>query len=262
MKPINIIGAGMAGSLMAKLLRKNKIRYRIFDANKPGAASKISENLVGLKWYKDEAKDLKESMLILRELVPTRLINGKFLHVLTGDLLEHEYFPAKIILKPEGAVDEQTGIGYEGFNLVCAGVWTTDITDLEVQAIAGHGLIMPGQTSEEKILSYRPFKFNKFFNRSLSEIQYSNSLETKAGTYMKFKDKFRAEIYENATKFTNLDWSGATYQYGYRPKTFTHNNLMIENGIIITGGRAQGLFRYPLQCNSALEFIKRNKKFL
>jgi len=256
--PINIIGAGMAGSILAKLFRKEGIKYNIFDSEEPNRASRMSENLIGLRWYQNEKPLVRRSTEILKSIVPTRLINGLYLHVYTDHLLEADYIKGKAIPDSDGV--NCNNVHFRGFNIVCAGAYSGLITSTKVSYSVGHGIIYRGSVDKEIISPYRPFKFDKLINRNPNEAWYSNSLEVTPETYAKHEDRYMKDLLESSKKFTNL--SAKEVCVGYRPKTLSHNNFMTNNGILVTGGRTQGMIRYPIQCEQVVNFIKDQKRFL
>lgn len=267
MNPINIIGAGMAGSILAKLFRKEGIEYRIFDCKMPGAASQISENLIGVNWYKNMKTEVRDALEILKSIVPVRVIQAGTQtahHVYTQDLLETNFINAEMKLFPGGAMDVNTGEEYTGFNIVCAGVWSKLLDQsIDVDEIVGHGLIYPGATPIEQIKPYKPFRFEKLINRNPWQTWFSNSLSVSARTYQANREKYTDELFEAAAKNPNLLGRGAgEYRHGYRPFTSSHNNLMIPGGMVITGGYKSGMLYYPLQCKQAVEWVKNQAEFL
>lgn len=271
MKVINIIGAGMAGSILAKMLKKEGIEYRLFDAKREGAASQISENLIGESWYKNEQPLVRESIATLESLVPVRRFHSgghNYLHVYKDDLLERDFinadcmpFPFGVVATPGDGPDFHSST-YPGFNVICAGYWSRFISNIDVSWNVGHGLLYKDPVFFEKIRLYRPFKYQKLINRNKGEAWYSDSLEVNWRTYHGNKEKYITKLLESAKNFSTLDPAAATYKVGYRPTTLSHNNYMITNGIVITGGRTQGMIRYPHQCAVAVDFIKRQYKFL
>lgn len=265
MNPINIIGAGMAGSILAKLLRKEGIEFRLFDARKVGRASMVSENLIGVNWYKNQKDEVRKALTILKSIVPVRIIEAGTQtahHVYTNDLLEQAFINSEVELTNRGVRDPGTKVVFEGFNIVCAGVWTRYITNVQVQGVVGHGLIYQKATQIETIKPFKPFRFEKLINRNVNETWYSNSLAVNEETYFKHGVKYQQELFDDAKKFANLNLGVGTYATGHRPLTSSHNNLMIQGGMVITGGYKSGMLYYPIQCQMAVDFIKDQARFL
>ncbi len=254
---INIIGAGMAGSILAKLLRKDGIEFNIFDNECPGRASIISENLIGKTWYEKELT--KESLEILRSIVPVREIkSGKFeaYHVYTKDLLEQEYIKAEAMPMQGNltiAYKSNQTAEFQGINVICAGIWTPTIADVKVTESVGHGLLFGGQ-HEESISLWAPFRYQKLIQRNPNEIWFSDSMSVSRKTYQKNPDRFINALLNKSRKFPNL--LHGTYCVGYRPVTDGHVNLKVPNGYVITGGNKAGLLHYPIQCKQLIETLK------
>jgi hypothetical protein len=256
---INIIGAGMAGSIMAKLLRREGIEFNLFDCKKPGRASIISENLIGVKWYKDQKKLVDYSLAILKDIVPVRLIKGPnpAWHVYTKDLLEQNFIEGEAIPSTDGV--HCHGQFYRGLNIICTGSWAPGVTASSL----GHGIIMDGPVEEEVIMKYKPFRFQKLINRNPDESWYSNSLAIKPENYKKRPNQLMNELFDDLRKFPNLITRNKTYVWGLRPVK-DHETVYTKQGIVITGGNKSGMVYYPAQCAKVIydvhQYIQRNLK--
>lgn len=263
--PINIIGAGMAGSILAKLLRIEGIKFRLFDAGKPGAASQVSENLIGINWYKSQKELVRESLSILKSIVPVRIIeagNNTAHHVFTSELLEEPAYKTEVSRIDKCGLTTSSGDYFPGFNIVCAGIWSRLLTTVDVQGYVGHGFIFQKPTPTEWIKPYKPFRFEKLINRTPNETWYSNSLSVTTKTYAENKERYIQELAADSEKIANLNLGVGVYAHGIRPLTASHNNIMIDGGMVITGGYKSGMLYYPIQCQSAVNWIKNQQQFL
>lgn len=279
---INIIGAGMAGSIVAKLLRAEGIPFQIYDCKKPSAASQISENLIGLNWYKAQQEMVEKSLSILRSIVPVRKIEAgrnSAWHVYTNDLLEKDFRYSKAVPHGEGIIETPLRVDdgrliegddefIPGFNIVCAGFWTKAITGIETEGIVGHGFILKGHSlNTELIANYKPFRYEKLIHRTADEVWYSNSLSVSRKTYNENFQRYYEELLEGAQRFTKLDINQmikkgtCEYRTGIRPMAATHENIRIPNGLVITGGYKSGMLYYPIQAVQAVDYIKQNVKW-
>lgn len=250
----------MAGSIFAKLCRKEGIEFNLFDKEMPGRASIVSENLIGKSWYKGEEELVQSSLEVLRSIVPVREIGGKTpaWHVYTNDLLEQSYIKADAVPMDGHLTIAYHGnqtADYPGINVICAGVWTPHITDVEVDISVGHGLMFKG-VHPEHIKLWAPFRYEKLIQRNPDELWFSDSVATSKKLYEKNVLKHIQNLYDKSAKYPNL--KDGKYWYGYRPVMKEgHVTIIRPNGYVITGGNKAGMLHYPTQCKNLLETIKK-----
>lgn len=259
MKIVNIIGAGMAGSILAKLLRKEQIPFRIFDCKKEGRASVISENLIGTTWY--TAEERKQALDILNSIVPIRFIesNTKAHQVLVNDLLEQDVINEEVRNLYEDGLETSGSIAF-GINVDCRGVWADHPN---VTAMTGHGLYYTHLKQDEFIVGWKPYRHAKLVHLTPRRMWFGNSLVVKLETYNKNKQKYKDELDQAAVIDFNLpiecnQYTGVEYWFGHRPKTPEQKVIENVNGYVMTGGYKSGLVAYPIMAQQLIQTLKRN----
>lgn len=244
---INIVGAGMAGSILARILHREGIEFKIFDSLKKGRASFVSENLIGFDWYE---KDRREAALsILKTIVPIRTIesNGKkYYHVYRSNLLigsDHVIVGEAEFLKDGVFCNNEF---FQGTNIDCRGVWSPNqITKV------GHGFFSSVKQLEW-IKEYKPFRLLKFIEHSPGVMWFSNSMDVLLKTYNKESPKFVDELHEIRSK-NNIIWSN--YEFGYRPQ----GEIGIKKqpyGYQMAGGYKSGMITYPIVATELIKLMK------
>jgi len=251
----NIIGAGLAGSILAKFMRMADIPFRLFDAGYPNSASAVAENLVSEKW-----ENGLEGLRQLERIVPIRDI-GKMKHVYREDVLETNYMKAEVVRHVNGCFKPHTNTLYTGKNIYCTGVWTKFLVPtMVVVPILGHGLSLGGQTKDEFIEPYKPFRDLKYINDTRNTRWFSNSLAIKPENYNEFHKNELLRLYK-AAKQSEGFYEGYTLESfvktGLRPKLLPGKSHHYEP--VITGGYKTGLIQYAIRANQIVELIK-NKK--
>ena len=123
----NIVGAGLAGSMLAKDFDNKGIEYRIFDARLPFAASIISENLFSDTWLKDVSY-IKNSLDFIHDnyKVEKRTFLGKttkkdLYHLPIPQVLKSDYINEEVLEATKEGVRTAKNF-YRGINIICAGL--------------------------------------------------------------------------------------------------------------------------------------------
>lgn len=142
---ICIIGAGLFGSMTAKLLRSLDFDVLLVDSNEPQAASKCSFGLWRDGWISKELREKVDTSLeIIREFVEIKQINlfdvdknaeSLFYKIDVSQILNEQTMfgkvvalsDDKIIVSPNDKPLQQVEIAPKIATFVCAGVFTTEV---------------------------------------------------------------------------------------------------------------------------------------
>lgn len=263
----NIIGAGLAGSMVAKELGKNGMPFRVFDCNEKYAASKFSENLFSPTWLKG-VPYIDSSVSYLKKNYPieTRELT-------TGTSLQNVYhIPVDKILVTNTINKKVTKIVnggcycgseyYVGINIICAGYFTKELIQVKnLDSLTGHGLIFePTETNlmvKQTMRHYRPYTHEKVLLLSDGRIWYGDSTTILHKNYIKQKEKY---INETLLRAKKIGLSGkCLIKYGARPfindktKKNGYYKKINDSNYVVTGGWKDGLVIYPYLVSKLLK---------
>lgn len=262
---INIIGAGMAGSLMAKILREADVTFKIFDAGLAQSASRIAENLIGVRWYQEDRELLDRAMKILDRLgIKKHKISQGVNMTYQYDrdsLLEPSFIKSEVEVVKDGVMQPVSSvfgnvepIFHQGFNIICMGVWDKKLV---VKPVVGIGVEFHGQTDNEYVRGFMPYRQEKLVNVTSNKYWYSQSLSVAAGTFEKKKKQYMDQLTDRMPE--DLKKQHGLLMIGLRPKfpiNVPHENVWGDNWVRINGGYKSGLVNYPVQCEDVLKGLK------
>lgn len=267
---VNIVGAGLAGSILKRVLDQNKIKNRIFDMEKPWRASIISENIFSLSWmgtlgntvFKNGLKTLESVTNIGNIKFKTKAGHNTVLHVHPDNILVKDYLKG-FCLTSTNCV-EMDGKKYPGLVVDCRGYWTP-IEDEEMLGLAGQGLFIKGKLSGDPIMNFvAPYVHQKLFQWDDKRVWYGDSTCIEFGKYFPKKKFYTNRCMERADALLNQEYgwpsSRAIYKpvYGVRPTVKgKKGHLVFKDGFIInTGGWKCGLIIYSDHAQKILKHIQ------
>ena len=261
----NIIGAGLAGSMLAKDFDNKCIEYRLFDARLPFAASIISENLFSDTWLKD-VPYIKKSLDFIHDNyeVESREFNGKNVckkihHLPIPNVLKKDYINERVIeVNLEGAKTENNY--YKGINIICAGFLAKKLFNLpNLDALSGHGFFFKSNNKKDYINTYRLYTHEKIMRWHNDYMWYGDSTAIRHANYIK-----KQKHYINAS-LQRLKNNGInTYDkivFGSRPMNVRNprEGMLLKvnkNNIIMNGGWKDGLVIYPYLISKIYKWLK------
>lgn len=255
----NIIGAGLAGSIVAKELDKKKLFYRIFDCNEKFAASKISENLFCVTWLKgvpyikSSIDYLQNNYNVEKRSLVTNASTQIVFHIPVDKILVSNYINKKVTKLTDNGCYCGSEF-YGGVNIICAGYFTKELLPIKnLESLTGHGLIFEANQNnllvKETMRHYRPYTHEKVIKISGGRIWYGDSTTILHDNYIKNQDKYIRQTLIRAKK---IGLSGKyIIKFGARPfindetKKFGYYKQVNKNNYVITGGWKDGLVIYP-----------------
>lgn len=261
----NIVGAGLAGSMLAKDFDNKGIEYRIFDARLPFAASVISENLFSDTWLKDVGY-IKSSLDFIHNnyKVEKRVFLGKtstteLYHLPIDEVLKSDYINEKVIEANLEGVRTQSGF-YKGHNIICAGFLAKKLFNLPyLDALSGHGFLIKQPSIQDYINTYRPYTHEKLMNWHDGRVWYGDSTAIRHKNYMKKQSNY---IQNSIARLKALGIeSYDQIVFGARPMNIKNprEGMLIrlnKNNIILNGGWKDGLVIYPYLISKLYDLIK------
>lgn len=261
---INIIGAGLAGSILKRHLDNLKIESIIIDCEKEWRASNKSENLFSKTWSKTLGSDVVtngievlESIVEIQSILfKTSASTNNTLYVPIKNILISDYIKDEILkIEQEGCYSKDNF--YPGMTVVCTGYWARKLIEEKMIGLTGQGLIFNGTWESEPIMNFvSPYVHQKIFQMDEGKIWYGDSTCIQYGSYIAKQDfyvercKQRAEVYG----LTNP----VEVAYGIRPwvKGFKGYLNRYDNIIVNTGGWKCGIIIYSNQAKIIAKWIQ------
>lgn len=231
MKTINVIGAGLAGSIVTHVLREQGHTVRVFDDDDKCSASRASSNLFIRHWLKRFMdRGAGNGVDIIERLFPDEC-DEPFSKGLGYAMKVRHIAQRHIIVRTDvaGTVDEILDSGvkikgcsteFEGPTVVCTGwrakelVEGCDVTIKVGQCTFWEGTIEPGQAS---ISMLSPYRHQKFYQFAPDVIYYSDSVALSLESYCKRREELVKTSIERARKFVGPDAKMIEMKVGYRP---------------------------------------------
>ncbi len=266
---VNIVGAGLAGSLVARLLRIKDYEVRIFDDHDPHAASPASSNLFIDHWLKKfSANEARNGVRVIEQLFSQGQIENPFetgmgyamkvRHIPQRHVLVKPHITDKVIEVTDNGVITNVN-GYTGKTIVCTGYRGGELIDgMDLDIKVGHCFFFSGQLDEVKsrLAIISPYKHEKLYQYDEGVIYYADSVALKLSSYEKRKEELRSKTMNRARKHIG-DAALLQFKVGYRPmmKGYDFGRLQQHNKNIwsINGGGKNGLIAYA---DLADQFLK------
>ena len=261
----NIVGAGLAGSMLAKDFDNKGIEYRIFDARLPFAASIISENLFSDSWLKDVSY-IKNSLDFIHDNyeVEKRTFLGKttqkdLYHLPIPQVLRSDYINERVLEATKEGVRTAENF-YKGVNIICAGLLAKKLFKLPyLDALTGHGFFFKRDNVKDYINTYRPYTHEKLMNWHDGSIWYGDSTAIRHNNYLKKKLHYISESKKRLEQLGIKDYDKLVF--GARPMNIKNprEGMLIKinkNNIILNGGWKDGLVIYPYLITKIYKWLK------
>lgn len=232
---INVVGSGMAGSLVARVLREKGYDVVVIDNNDMFSASKASSNLFISHWLKKfTATEADNGVKVLRRLFGEGQIEKPFAQGL-GYAMSVEHIPQRYLLvEPDvresviAVVDEGvrllTGEFLPGPTIVCTGygattkmIMETRITDIQIKV--GHCYLFRGrlERDQSRIALVSPYTHEKLYQFDEDTIYYADSVAVKEQTYWANQKKFLDRSVARFEKHLGKGMMIKEFRIGYRP---------------------------------------------
>lgn len=274
-KAINIVGAGIAGSITHDLLLRAGYTVRLFDDVDPCAASRASSNLYVDHWLKKffhDGFDVDQGLNITKQLygsVSEQPFEGGVAEALKVRRIPHQALlrspsvTARVTaVRPDG-VTTQEGRFYPGRTVVCAGYRAPELINLPgMEVKVGHCVIFRGRLNpgEASLNLVAPYKHGKLFQMDLDHIYYADSVALKLKSYQKRETEVRARTVERAERALGRRLPIVAFHVGYRPivpgHPFGHLDQPMENVWTVNGGGKNGIVAYALLADKLRRILK------
>ncbi len=282
----NIVGAGLAGSMLAKSFDNHDIEYRIFEAQLPFAASKISENLFSDTWLKDVSyiKDsldwihdnykVEDRCFFTYQNLDEQKKKLKYLyHLPIPEVLKTGCIAEEVLEATKEGVRTAQNF-YKGMNIICAGLQAKKLFKLpHLDALTGHGFFMResklrlsgvlgGRSGryENYINTFRPYTHEKIMRWHDGYIWYGDSTAIKHNNYIKKQNYYISESKKRLKKLGITEPDHIVF--GARPMNIKNKRggMLVKinsNNIILNGGWKDGLVIYPYLISQIYKWLKK-----
>lgn len=254
----------MAGSILARHLDKEKIPYKIYDAEKRWRASPISENLFSLSWAKTLGSEVVQTgVKSLEEIVPISSINFKtkaghnsVLHVHPDDILVKNYERRTVVVNQWLDHASVPIAGSNDIVVDCRGFW---VWVKNMVGLTGQGLFIRGTLEQEPIMNFvAPYTHQKLFQWDKKRIWYGDSTCIKHELYVNRRESYVYRCIQRAGKLLTFMPDEVEVVHGIRPWVKGHKGFLSFHGnyIVNTGGWKCGLVIYAAHAKRIVSYIK------
>lgn len=261
MERINVIGAGLAGSIVTHVLRDRGYECRVFDDEDKFSASEASSNLFIRHWLKRFMDRGAGNGVDIIERLFDEVIDEPFAKGLGYAMKVRHIGQRYIIVKPDivGTVDEITpfhvkirgcSTEFEGPTVVCAGWRAKELVENPgVTVKVGQCSFFRGNLDqgEAQISMISPYRHQKLYQFAPGVIYYSDSVALQLDQYTKRRDEVVKTSIERARRLVG-DRPMIEMRVGYRPITKGHDfgRLIRHNERLwsVNGGGKNGIAAY------------------
>jgi glycine/D-amino acid oxidase-like deaminating enzyme len=270
---VNIIGAGLAGSITAALLRREGFEARVIDDGDSKAGSNASSNLYIASWLKKfSSAEAANGINIIESLYGEKVDQpffggiaaaGKVKHIAQRHILVEPDVKGTVIMVDSDGVSVACGPMkeskfFKGLTIVCAGYRHNELVKggPEVWVKAGHCFLFDGTLSEgaSRLAIVSPYRHEKLYQFAPGLIYYADSVALKLKDFLKRQQ----EMYEKTLSRAQKHIGQAPikeYRVGYRPfvdgHDFGYAAKVCPNVWAVNGGGKNGLVAYA-NCASKL----------
>tara|TARA_R100000278_G_scaffold122808_2_gene110036 strand:- start:1143 stop:1964 length:822 start_codon:yes stop_codon:yes gene_type:complete len=257
---LNIIGAGLAGSFVERLARKNNIKTRIFDEENSYAASPYSENIFSFGWAERLGTDIADiAKRILQDTVKVDEVNFRNKNLIKSYRVQPknvlvEYIKDKAIeVSDDGILTKNNGF-QKGATIICAGAFCNKLVPvMGLNSLSGHGLLFKGKWRKEPMMLMPiPHKHFKVFQFDEDRIWFGDSVAIKHKNYMAKQQDYIGKSLSRAYDYFGLS-DPSQIVFGMRPYVgasanspkMGHLEKISSRVWVMTGGWKMGLMIYP-----------------
>jgi len=247
MDTVNIIGAGLAGSITALVLGSHGIPTRVFDDGDAMAGSRASSNLFCASWLKKWGRH--PGIAILEQLFPSARVEFPGLDVRlvrAADCLVEPDVPERVHQVTQEGVCANGGF-YSGPTVICAGYRGEEFgLHPEIKVKTGHCLLFEGQIETPRLNLVSPFTHQKAFQYDDQHIYYADSVAVVDKNYWPRHKELVTRTKERCQRFTGLS-GPCEVRVGRRPFIDGHPYGYVRrhgNIFIVNGGGKNGMVAY------------------
>lgn len=265
---INVVGAGIAGSLVARALRQDGHPVRVFDDGDPHSASRASSNLYIDHWLKKFGSgEARVGIKVLESLFPPEAIDQPFSRGLAyaakvRHIAQHHLLVQPDVIAQIGAVrqfpQEELGVRSEagtiwpGPVVLCVGYRAPEFfPQMKLSVKVGHCLHLRGRLrpNQSSITLASPYVHSKLYQLDDDTIYFADSVSVSEEAYSRRNKELLRRTMDRAKKLLGQDdLDVKQILVGYRPIVegfeFGHLWRPMPGVWSLNGGGKNGMVAY------------------
>lgn len=270
---VNVVGAGLAGSIITRLLRAEGFNVRVFDDGDKFSASQASSNLFVASWLsKFKSEDAATGIRVLERLFPKEIDQPFASGIVSA--LQVRHVAQRYVLVPtshargvrsvvnEGLVDIK-GDQWGGPTIICTGYRGAELVPgLKIDVKVGHALFIEGQLKPgQSCLSLvSPYVHQKLYQFDEDTIYFADSVAVPLDRYDMEEDGLLFRTRKRARKALGYEPKIKKVLVGYRPIVKGSDfGLCIEpqpGVFVLNGGGKNGMVAYAAQADKIVSRLK------
>lgn len=214
MKDVIIIGAGLFGSIAARLADRKGHDVTVLDCGEPWAASKASGCVLAPSWVSSlTSEQVTTAGEVLAGLAPVEplLFKTNMLKSFKANRID----PRKILVKPDltervvsvgdGVVQLEGGHKLKGIVLVAAGIASSSLVEMpKVKGLWGASLTFKTQITDPRIHVYAPYRQAVAFNMDAKTVWMGDGTALVEKTWAKSSEEYLYATVSRAEKLFKL----------------------------------------------------------
>lgn len=284
MKTINIVGAGLAGSLLAHILYRSwGIAANIIDDGDPYSASRASSNLFIDNWLRKFAQEQVSTGILTLENLFKDQIDYPFHTGIASAIKVRHIGQRHILLKPHvfGKVAELNSEGcvvvdakgqrlcYPGLVALCCGhrfrelLAGVETANIPLHVKVGHAFFIKGRLpvgQRQATLSLiSPFAHQKLYQYDEETIYYADSVAVSLDSYQKRRMELQQRTLDRLSRLLGSPLRPQKVLVGYRPflegYDFGYGGEVLPGVWALNSGGKNGLVAYAAKATIMAEQI-------
>lgn len=261
---INVVGAGIAGSLVAHLLRKRGVPVRVIDDNDVNSASRASSNLYVASWLKKfSSAEAALGVHVVEDLFGDKIDQpfssgiaeaAKVRHIAQRHLLVTPDVVGVVTGVMSGANRPGVLLGdgkYDGPVILCTGYRGPELArGVQVTVKVGHCIHFRGRLPKGKssLTLVSPYTHAKLYQLDEDTIYFADSVAVKPETYAKRSKELQERTLRRAVALLGYEPEVKSILVGHRPfvpgHDFARCELVAQGVWSLNGGGKNGIVAY------------------
>lgn len=247
---IDVVGAGLAGSITTRVLRSRGHDVTVYDDEDEFSASRASSNLYLASWLTRH----KEGQRGIEVLESLGLEVGHPFESGIAKAMKVRHIPQSSLLV-DFEIKKIERINKRRTTVLCCGYRSAELVPELVMTIkVGHSFFIKGtlKRGRSSITMVAPYRHQKLYQFSEGIIYYSDGLAVKPETFEKRRDELTKKATERMRALVPRG-KVVEYRVGYRPIMPTHSFgcclQVADKTWVINGGGKAGMAAYAFQAD-------------